>query len=213
VYVYWDEDHEWGQTKSHRLITVELYEGSMPDDKTRSTELSSYSNISLATTAVEQSYVFPHAITSIATTSTKYSISTKDILVANENGQIQSFPHVLLNPRRTKDKPTAEEQEEWLVQYDPVLPDDTLRVISHNYHVANIGRILTAPALLESTTLVFAYGLDLFCSRVAPSGTFDVLNETFNKAQLVFTICGLAVAILAVRPMVRQKQLREKWYQ
>ena len=55
--------------------------------------------------------------------------------MANENGQIQSFPRLLLNPRRTKDKPTSEEQEEWLVQYDPVLPDDSHRVLSHNYHV------------------------------------------------------------------------------
>jgi hypothetical protein len=36
VYVYWDEEYEWtGQTKGHRLVTVELYEGSSPDDKTR----------------------------------------------------------------------------------------------------------------------------------------------------------------------------------
>jgi len=123
-----------------------------------SPELSSYSNKSLAATTIEQSYVFPRAITSIATTSTKYGISTKDIIgnavllqlatartnaepnysVANENGQIQSFPRLLLNPRRTKDKPTAEEQEEWLVQYDPVLPDDTYRVLSHNYHVRGL---------------------------------------------------------------------------
>ncbi|KAH9981995.1 hypothetical protein BJV74DRAFT_852482 [Russula compacta] len=214
VYVYWDEEYQWvGQTKSHTLVTVELYEGSMPDDKTRSLELSSYSNKSLAINTIEQSYIFPHAIASIATTSTKYGVSTKDLIVANENGQIQSFPRLLLNPRRTKDKPTAEEQEEWLVHYDPVLPDDGHRVLSHNYHVANIRHILTAPALLESTSLVFAYGLDLFCTRVAPSGPFDVLSETFNKAQLVFTICGLAVGIVAIRPMVRQKRLREKWYQ
>ena len=36
VYVYWDEEYQWvEQTKGHRLVTVELYEGSMPDDKTR----------------------------------------------------------------------------------------------------------------------------------------------------------------------------------
>jgi hypothetical protein len=36
VYVYWDEEYEWtGQTKGYRLVTVELYEGSFPDDKTR----------------------------------------------------------------------------------------------------------------------------------------------------------------------------------
>jgi ER membrane protein complex subunit 1, C-terminal len=34
----------------------------------------------MAHTITEQSYIFPHAITSIATTSTKYGISTKDII-------------------------------------------------------------------------------------------------------------------------------------
>ena len=93
------------------------------------------------------------------------------------------------------------------------LCDITSPLYPLNLQIANVRRILTAPSLLESTSIVFAYGLDLFCTRVAPSGTFDVLNETFNKAQLVFTICGLAAAILATRPMVRQKRLRERWYQ
>jgi ER membrane protein complex subunit 1 len=36
VYVYWDEEYQSvGQTKGHRLVTVELYEGSVPDEKTR----------------------------------------------------------------------------------------------------------------------------------------------------------------------------------
>ncbi len=58
--------------------------------------------------------------------------------------------------------------------------------------------MVLSPALpvLESTSLVFAYGLDLFSSRIAPSKTFDVLNENFNKAQLVLTIGGLVVAIM-----------------
>lgn len=72
--------------------------------------------------------------------------------------------------------------------------------------------IISSPALLESTSLVFAHGLDLFSTRVAPSNTFDVLSETFNKAQLVLTIAGLALAILITKPMVRNKKLRERWY-
>ena len=55
--------------------------------------------------------------------------------VANENGQIQSFPRRFLDPRRPKHKPTAEESEEWLIQYDAVLPDDPKRVLSHQYQV------------------------------------------------------------------------------
>jgi hypothetical protein len=81
------------------------------------------------------------------------------------------------------------------------------------WKVAHVERIVTAPALLESTSLVFAYGLDLFFTRVAPSNTFDVLSENFNKLQLVLTVSGLAVAIMVTKPMVGRKLLREKWYQ
>lgn len=78
--------------------------------------------------------------------------------------------------------------------------------------ISNVQNIITSPALLESTSLIFAYGLDMFSTRIAPSGTFDVLSENFNKVQLVFTVCGLFVAIIITGPMVRRKQLREKWY-
>lgn len=78
--------------------------------------------------------------------------------------------------------------------------------------MAKARKIITSPALLESTSLVFAYGLDLFFTRVAPSNTFDVLSESFNKVQLVVTIAGLAFAIVVVRPIVARKRLRERWY-
>jgi len=76
-----------------------------------------------------------------------------------------------------------------------------------------VKKIITSPALLESTSLVFAFGLDMFLTRVTPSSSFDVLGENFNKAQLVFTVLGLVIAIVITRPMVRRKQLRERWYQ
>lgn len=41
----------------------------------------------------------------------------------------------MLNPRRPKRKPTSEEAEEMLVQYEPVLPDDGRLVLSHYYEV------------------------------------------------------------------------------
>lgn len=57
-----------------------------------------------------------------------------------------------------------------------------------------------------------ALGLDLFCTRVAPSRTFDVLSASFNKAQLVLTLGALALAIIVTKPMVQRKRLRERWY-
>ena len=78
--------------------------------------------------------------------------------------------------------------------------------------VARTRKLITSPALLESTSLVFAFGLDLFATRLAPSGTFDVLSEDFNKLQLVLTVLGLAGAIIITGPMVTRKKLRERWY-
>ncbi|KAF8829541.1 hypothetical protein HHX47_DHR3000530 [Lentinula edodes] len=214
IYHYYDNEYEdIGHTKGYKVVTVELYEGKQIDDKTCSSELSSYSEKMMEYTTYEQSFVYPHAISAITLTSTKFGISSKDVIVANANGKIQSFSRRLLNPRRPIGrKPSSEEQEEYLVQYDPLLPDDPRKVISHNYDVAHIRSITTSPALLESTSLVFAYGLDLFLTRVAPSNTFDILNESFNKVQLVVTVMGLAVAILITRPIVMRKKLREKWY-
>lgn len=60
------------------------------------------------------------------------------VTVAGENNIIQAFPRRILDPRRPKRKPTSEEQEEWLFQYDPVIPDDPKRVLSHSYQVLQI---------------------------------------------------------------------------
>ncbi|KAI8996246.1 DUF1620-domain-containing protein [Trametes punicea] len=213
VYHYYDNEVGPGQAKGYRIVSVEMYEGHGVDEKTRSSDLSSLSNETVSVSIYEQAYVFPRGITTMSPTSTSYGITMKDIVVANENHQIQSFPRRFLDPRRPKHKPTAEEMEEWLIQYDPVIPDDPKRVISHKYQVAKTRRIVTSPALLESTSVVFAYGLDLFFTRIAPSNTFDVLSENFNKAQLVFTIAALALAIVVVKPMVARKRLRERWHE
>ncbi|KAH9929331.1 uncharacterized protein B0H18DRAFT_996604 [Fomitopsis serialis] len=213
VYQYYDGDASGVQsTKSHRVVSVELYEGSGIDQKTRSSDLSSFSNETAALTVFEQAFIMPRGINIMTTTSTSYGITIKDIVVANENHQIQSFPRRILDPRRPMRKPTSEEMEEWLIQYDSVVYDDPKRVLSHSYQVVGTKHVVTSPALLESTSLIFAYGHDLFFTRIAPSNTFDVLSESFNKVQLVLTIAGLALAIVITKPMVRRKRLRERWY-
>ncbi|KAF9473948.1 DUF1620-domain-containing protein [Pholiota conissans] len=216
VYHYYENEVAGGtvgDTVGYRMVSVEFYEGQKTDQKIESSDLSPYSNDTLNFQILEKAYVFPYAITALVPTTTKFGITSKDIIVATANHRIQSFPRRVLDPRRPNRKVTSEEAEEYLFTYDPLLPNDPRRVLSHNYDVANVHHIITSPALLESTSLVFAYGLDMFLTRVAPSNTFDVLSENFNKAQLVITITGLLVAILITRPMVQRKKLREKWYQ
>lgn len=76
--------------------------------------------------------------------------------------------------------------------------------------VANVKKIVTAPALLESTSLVFAFGLDIFLTSVAPSSNSDNISEKFAKVQPVTTIPALAVAILITRPHGCQKETEGK---
>ncbi|OJA12449.1 hypothetical protein AZE42_08048, partial [Rhizopogon vesiculosus] len=103
--------------------------------------------------------------------------------IANRKNSIQSTSRRLLNPRRPKQKPTSEEQEEMLVQYDAVLPDDARLMLSHNYEVANVRRIVTSPSLLESTSLVFEEMLVQY-DAVLPDDARLVLSHNYEVANV-----------------------------
>lgn len=51
--------------------------------------------------------------------------------------------------------------------------------------VRGLRGLVQAPSAMESTTLLFAHGLDLFYTRLAPSRTFDLLPDDFPFALLV----------------------------
>ncbi|QRW23033.1 endoplasmic reticulum membrane protein [Rhizoctonia solani] len=193
--------------KGTKVVSVELYEGLGKDDKTNSVESSSFSEKSVKLHAIQQSFLFPYPIVALGTTSTKFGISTKGLMLATCKNQIYHLHRRILDPRRPLQKPTAQDQEEMLFQYEPVLPPDTRRIVTHKNQVLGTKHIIGAPTLLESTSCVLAYGLDLFHTRVTPSGTFDLLGAGFNKLQLLLTIVGLSVAIVVVRPLVARKQL------
>ena len=71
--------------------------------------------------------------------------------------------------------------------------------------------IITVPAKLESTTLVFAYGVDLFFTQLAPSRIYDSLTEDFSYALLLITIVALVAAIFVTWILSERKELQEKW--
>lgn len=71
--------------------------------------------------------------------------------------------------------------------------------------------IVTVPAKLESNTLVFAYGSDLFFTRLAPSRTYDSLTEDFSYALLLITIVALVAAIFVTWILSEKKELRDRW--
>ncbi|SPO32395.1 related to EMC1 - member of a transmembrane complex required for efficient folding of proteins in the ER [Ustilago trichophora] len=216
-----------------RIVTVELYESpsSTGDGEAKKRSLSSSwsglegnfssftgdssqasSGKDLLPTAYVQSFLFTGGkVNALATTTTKFGISLKNLLLATDRDSIVSIPRKLLDPRRPLGKPTPAEAEEYMIPYSPLISEDPKWVINHIYPAANIQGLTTGPALLESTAIVYAYGLDSFSTRVSPSGQFDVLQESFNKPQLLLTLVILSVGIVITRPMVRNKNLSLRW--
>ncbi|KAI6148288.1 hypothetical protein EDD17DRAFT_1901030 [Pisolithus thermaeus] len=158
-------------TKGWRIVSVEMYEGKKLDDVTRSLELSSYSNSATDITTYEQAYLIPYRVTVLSTTSTRLGVTLKNLVVASHRHAVHSIPRRLLDLRRPLGKVSPSEVDERFVTYEVVLPDDAWLAISHNYEVANICQIMSAPLQLESTSLALVIGLDLFLTCVSPSGT------------------------------------------
>ncbi|KAL0784267.1 hypothetical protein Bca101_000512 [Brassica carinata] len=115
-----------------------------------------------------------------------------------------------VDPRRTLN-PSQAEKEEGIIPLTDSLPVIPQSYVTHSLKVEGLRGIVTAPAKLESTTHVFAYGVDLFYTRLAPSKTYDSLTDDFSYALLLITIVALVAAIYITWILSKKKELSEKW--
>ena len=146
----------------------------------------------------------------MAVTQTRQGITSRQLLAVLADSQaIVGIPYGALDPRRPVNRdPTKDEQAEGLARYISVIEFDPKWYLNHKREVLGVEHILTTPALLESTSIVFAYGLDIFGTRLSPSFSFDILGKDFNKFQMLATVAALAVATFVVAPLVSQPQIR-----
>lgn len=196
-------------SKGSQLVIAELYESALPNERGHLGSSTNYSSLEpllfpSKPYIAAQSYQIPEAVSSMSVTLTAQGITTRQLLVTlPQSSSIVGIPRTILNPRRPIGRdPTRSELEEGLTRYNPVLDFDPKWYLNHRREVLGLRKTLTTPALLESTSLVFAYGLDVFGTRVAPSGTFDVLGKSFNKVQMLLTVAALFALLIFVKPIV-----------
>ncbi|CAA6666006.1 unnamed protein product [Spirodela intermedia] len=161
-------------------------------------------------TVKSQSYFFTHSVKTMAVTSTAKGITSKQLLIGTIGDQVLALDKRYLDPRRTPD-PSPSEREEGIIPLTDSLPIIPQSYVTHSLQVEGLRGIATMPAKLESTSLVFAYGVDLFFTRVAPSRTYDSLTEDFSYALLLITIVVLVASIFVTWALSEKKELEEKW--
>jgi len=206
-------------SRGHHLVIAELFESSLPNDRGVLDSKTNYSSLQPSSGdlglpyVISQSYQIPDEISLMAVSQTEQGITTRMLLVTlPESNSIAGIPLPAIDPRRPVGRdPTALEQAEGLTRYTPVLDIHPQWYLNHKREVVGVKRIITSPAVLESTSLVFAYGLDVFGTRVTPSFSFDVLGKEFNKLQMLGTVAALFVAVVFVAPLVRRKQINMRW--
>ena len=193
-------------SKGYQLVVGEIFESLIPNDRgplSAAANFSSMNSHSEPFTLV-QTYQISEAISKMAVTQTQQGITSRQLLaVLADSRTIVGIPYGALDPRRPVNRePTKDEQAEGLVRYSPVIEFDPKWYLSHQREVLGIENIVTSPALIESTSIVFAYGLDIFGTRLSPSFSFDILGKDFNKFQMLATVAALAVATFVVAPLV-----------
>jgi hypothetical protein len=197
-------------SRGYQLVVAELFESSIPDDRGPLGDASNASTLQPSAGdvakpyVISQSYHIPEPISHMTVTKTKQGITSRELLVTiPSSNSIVGIPRHVIDPRRPIGRdPTPLEAAEGLTKYMPIIPFDPKWHLNHKYEVMGVKEVITSESGLESTSLVFAYGLDIFGTRVAPSFAFDVLGKGFNKVQMLLTVVALFVGVLFVAPLV-----------
>ncbi|KAJ3067945.1 DUF1620 super [Podochytrium sp. JEL0797] len=195
--------------KGYEITVLEMYE--MPKLDAR-VESDTYTSFNVQKPSVlQQTYVFPHQMTAMGVTRTGAGIASREILFGLSSQQLYGVNKRMFDPRRPYGAPTSDDKEEQLFPYHPVVNFNPTDMASHVLEVAGITTIVSTSTNLESTSIVAAYGLDLFVTRRAPSKTFDLLSEDFGYVSLVVTLVALGAGIWVAKYYAENKRVYDQW--
>ncbi|KAJ9155292.1 ER membrane protein complex subunit 1 [Pleurostoma richardsiae] len=207
--------------KGYHISVTDLYESDLANDRGPLGDAANFSSIEpvdrptgpALPSVVSQSFILAAPVSALTVTQTRQGITSRQLLAyLPDTHSIIGIPRSVLEPRRPVGRdPTPAEMEEGLMKYLPSIEMDPKLILTHERDVLGVQKIITAPAIVESTSLVFAYGIDVFGTRVAPSFTFDILGKGFNKLSLVSTVLALMAGVFALAPIVRKKQINTRW--
>ncbi|KAF3807310.1 ER membrane protein complex subunit 1 [Colletotrichum gloeosporioides] len=208
--------------KGYQIVVSDLYESDYANDRGPLGDAANFSSTDPVETptgaplpsVISQAWILSAPLAALAVTQTRQGITSRHVLgYLPQSHAIVGLPRQLLEPRRPvgRDPTPAEMEAEGLVRYHPALEIDPRQVITHQRDVIGIQKIITSPTIVESTSLIFSFGVDVFGTRATPSFAFDILGKGFNKISLISTVLALTVGVAVLGPIVRRKQTNMRW--
>ncbi|SPN99843.1 uncharacterized protein DNG_02695 [Cephalotrichum gorgonifer] len=208
--------------QGYQIAVSDLYESEVSNDRGPLGDAEKFSALDpvdiptapVLPSVVSQSWILSGPVERLTVTQTRQGITRRQLLgYLPESHSVIGFPREFLDPRRPVGRdPTKEEMEaEALMKYSPHIESDPRFIVSHLRDVIGVEGIIATPAIVESTSLVLAYGVDVFATRVTPSAQFDVLGKDFNKITLLGTVAALAFGVVALKPLVSRRQINLRW--
>ena len=200
-----------------KINVIELYESLIPNERTSDPKNKNFSPLkqSIKPKYVTRSYYYPEIINKMGTSETKFDITTKAIILELANGQITFLPKYVIGARKQiESEMTDDDKKEFMASpYIPAIPINDMSVITHTRDLVfgKLSELGSIPTNLESTSIICDVGHDIFCSRITPSGSFDVLNPNFETGKLVVSILVCLLIYLFLRPHVTKRRIKSLW--
>lgn len=175
---------------------------------------------------LQQTYIFPAGVSAMGVTATRKGITPRSLVMALTTEQVfRISKDTLLNPRRPhaagagalkddKERMPAQfapTKDEPLVPYAAMVPLRPTDVLSYYNPLSQVRGIASSPTALESTSLVFCYGLDLFFTPVQTAKAYDVLSPSFNYVLLYCSVGVMVIAWAATSVLAKRRALQDRW--
>jgi len=174
---------------------------------------------------LQQTYIFPAAVSAMGVSATLKGITPRSLVMALTTEQVFTVSKdMMLNPRRPhatgtgfekeKDRTLAQfapTKDEPLMPYAPLVPLRPTDILSYHFAISQVTGIASTPTALESTSLVFCYGLDLFFTPVNTAKAYDVLSPAFNYVLLYCSVAMMVAAWAVTTIWARHRALQDRW--
>ncbi|KHJ96160.1 g-patch domain protein [Oesophagostomum dentatum] len=202
AYSYWSE-----KGRRTEIGVLELYEGNEQSNKDR---FDSLAPTKQPPEVVSQSFIYAQGIQAMGVSETEKGLTTRSLLLALPLGGIHEVTRKLLDATRPLEL-TQEMREEMMIPYMPEIAVATEDMVNYNQTVHGVRGIKTAASGLESTSLMLAYGKDIFFTRLTPSGTFDILKDDFDHVLISTVLFGLIAGSIISKKLARNNALSAAW--